>query len=38
MTFVVPPDTSWSLPLYELALLFRNRSEELGLAISGCGS
>ena len=30
MTFVVPPSTSWSLPLYELALLFRNRSEELG--------
>jgi sulfide:quinone oxidoreductase len=30
MTFIVPPSTSWSLPLYELALLFRNRSEELG--------
>jgi sulfide:quinone oxidoreductase len=30
MTFVVPPTTSWSLPLYELALLFRNRSEKLG--------
>lgn len=30
MILVVPPDTSWSLPLYELALLFRNRSEELG--------
>jgi len=29
MTFVVPPATSWSLPLYELALLFRTRSEEL---------
>ena len=31
MTFVVPPATSWSLPLYELALLFRRRSEELGV-------
>jgi sulfide:quinone oxidoreductase len=27
---VVPPATSWSLPLYELALLIRRRSEQLG--------
>jgi sulfide:quinone oxidoreductase len=31
MILIVPPDTSWSLPLYELALLFRKRTEELGL-------
>ena len=30
MVLVVPPATSWSLPLYELALLIRNRSEGLG--------
>jgi sulfide:quinone oxidoreductase len=29
MTLVVPPVTTWSLPLYELALLIRRRSEEL---------
>jgi sulfide:quinone oxidoreductase len=31
LTLLVPPATSWSLPLYELALLIRRRSEELGL-------
>ncbi len=29
MTLVVPPLTTWSLPLYELALMIRRRSEEL---------
>jgi sulfide:quinone oxidoreductase len=32
LTLVVPPATTWSLPLYEMALLLRRRSEELGLA------
>lgn len=32
MALVVPPGTSWPLPLYELALLTRRRSEELGFA------
>ena len=32
VAFVVPPGVSWSLPLYELALLSRRRAEELGLA------
>lgn len=31
LALVVPPGTSWSLPLYELALLIRRRSEELGV-------
>ena len=31
LALVVPPGTSWPLPLYELALLARRRSEELGL-------
>lgn len=29
LALLVPPATSWSLPLYELALLLRRRSEEL---------
>ena len=32
LALVVPPGVSWPLPLYELALLTRRRSEELGLA------
>lgn len=28
--FVVPPGTTWSLPVYELALMFRHRAIELG--------
>jgi sulfide:quinone oxidoreductase len=32
MVLLVPPATSWSLPLYELALLIRNRSEALDCA------
>ncbi len=32
LTLVVPPATSWALPLYEMALLIRRRSEELGLS------
>ncbi len=32
MVLLVPPATSWSLPLYELGLLIRRRSEELGLS------
>ena len=32
LDLVVPPKTSWALPLYELALLVRRRSEELQLA------
>jgi sulfide:quinone oxidoreductase len=31
LALLVPPGTSWALPLYELALMFRRRSEELGL-------
>ena len=31
LVLVVPPATSWSLPLYELALLIRRRSEQLEL-------
>jgi sulfide:quinone oxidoreductase len=31
VAFVVPPGVTWSLPLYELALLSRRRTEELGL-------
>lgn len=30
MAFVVPPGCSWPLPLYELALMTRRRTEELG--------
>jgi sulfide:quinone oxidoreductase len=30
LALLVPPTTSWPLPLYELALLIRRRSEELG--------
>ena len=29
---IVPPGTTWPLPIYELALLIRRRSEELGLS------
>jgi sulfide:quinone oxidoreductase len=32
LALLVPPATSWSLPLYELALLIRRRTEELGLS------
>jgi sulfide:quinone oxidoreductase len=31
IAFVVPPGVSWPLPLYELALMTRRRTEELGL-------
>jgi sulfide:quinone oxidoreductase len=31
LAFVVPPGVTWALPVYELALLSRRRSEELGL-------
>jgi len=31
LAFVVPPGVTWSLPIYELALLSRRRAEELGL-------
>jgi sulfide:quinone oxidoreductase len=31
LALIVPPTTSWALPLYELALLIRRRSEELGM-------
>jgi sulfide:quinone oxidoreductase len=34
LTLIVPPGTSWALPIYELALLLRRRSEERGLAVS----
>ncbi len=30
LNFIVPPKTSWSLPLYEIALMARRRTEELG--------
>ena len=30
LALIVPPATNWPLPLYELALLIRRRSEELG--------
>lgn len=32
LTLLVPPSTSWSLPLYELALQLRSRTEGLGMA------
>ncbi len=32
LALLVPSQTSWSLPLYELALMIRRRSEELDLA------
>lgn len=32
IAFVIPPGTSWPLPLYELAMLTRRRTEQLGLA------
>ena len=32
LALVVPPKTSWALPLYEVALLIRRRSEELDLS------
>ena len=35
LSLVVPPGTSWPLPLYEIALLVRRRSEELGLSDVG---
>jgi sulfide:quinone oxidoreductase len=31
LAFVVPPGVTWALPIYELALLSRRRSEELGI-------
>jgi sulfide:quinone oxidoreductase len=31
VAFIVPPGVTWSLPLYELALLSKRRAEELGL-------
>ena len=31
LNLVVPPRTSWPLPLYEIALLIRRRAEELGM-------
>jgi sulfide:quinone oxidoreductase len=31
LAFVAPPASCWALPLYELALMTRSRSEELGL-------
>jgi sulfide:quinone oxidoreductase len=31
LALVVPPTTSWALPLYELALMIRRRSEDLGV-------
>lgn len=30
LALIVPPGTSWSLPLYELALMTRRRAEEVG--------
>ena len=30
LAFVVPPGVSWTLPLYELALLSRRRTEQIG--------
>jgi sulfide:quinone oxidoreductase len=33
LALVVPPATSWSLPLYELALLIRRRSEQMGRSL-----
>ena len=32
LAFVVPPGVTWTLPLYELALLTRRRAEEGGMA------
>jgi sulfide:quinone oxidoreductase len=32
LVLIVPPGTSWSLPLYEVALMIRRRTEELDLA------
>lgn len=32
LALVAPPTSSWALPLYELALMARSRSEELGLS------
>lgn len=31
LALIVPPGTSWPLPLYELALQFRRRADELGV-------
>jgi sulfide:quinone oxidoreductase len=36
LALVVPPGVTWSLPIYEFALLARRRAEELGLRISIC--
>ena len=30
LAFIVPPGVSWSLPIYELALMTRRRAEQLG--------
>ena len=32
LNLVVPPGTTWPLPLYEVGLMIRRRTEELGLA------
>lgn len=32
LNLIIPPGTTWPLPLYELALLIRRRSEELGMS------
>lgn len=36
LALVVPPRVTWSLPIYEFALLARRRTEELGLGIRIC--
>jgi sulfide:quinone oxidoreductase len=36
VAFVVPPGASWSLPIYELALMTRRRATELGISSLAC--
>ncbi len=36
LAFVVPPSSTWPLPIYELALMTRRRATELGLAELAC--
>lgn len=36
LAFVVPPSSSWPLPIYELALMTRRRATELGLGELTC--
>jgi sulfide:quinone oxidoreductase len=36
LAFVVPPSSSWPLPIYELALMTRRRATELGLTGLDC--